>query len=139
MLRSSIAGILMLLPVCILAQKTDATKPLEITLHVTSVSQEEDSATCGIEPDCQATMFTVEGYADGAGTASRTEYVLACAQIFASKPTPHVAVSCGSIHANNDYHGRLFDNSISFWPAVKYTPPPLRGTYAILSEKEIRK
>jgi hypothetical protein len=139
MLRSSIAGILVLSPVCLLAQKTDGTKPLEITLHVTSVSQEEDSTTCGTDPDCQATIFTVEGYADGAGTASRTKYVLACAQLLASKPTPHVAVSCGSIHANNDYHGRVLDNSISFWPAAKYTPPPLRGTYAILSEKEIRK
>jgi len=138
MLRSSIAGTLVLLPVCLLAQP-NVTKLLEITLHVTSVSQEEDSTICATDPDCQATVFTVEGYADGGGTASRTEYVLACAQILASKPTPHVAVSCGSIHANNDYHGRVLDNSISFWPAVKYAPPPLRGTYAILSEKEIRK
>jgi hypothetical protein len=139
MLRSSIAGILVLLPICLSAQKTDVTKPLEITLHVTSVRQAEDVTTCGTDPDCQATTFTVEGYADGPSTGSRTEYVLACAQILASKPTPHVAVSCGSIHANNDYHGRVFDNSISFWPAVTYTPSPLRGTYAILSEKEIKK
>jgi len=139
MLRNSIAGILILFPVCLLAQKTDVTKPREITLHVTSVSQEEDSTSCGTDPDCQATIFTVEGYADGTNTGTRIEYVLACAQILARKPTPHVAVSCGSIHANNDYHGRVLDNSISFWPAVKYAPPPLRGTYAILSEKEIRK
>jgi hypothetical protein len=141
MLRSSIAAILMQLPVCLLAQKTNGTKPLEITLHVTSVSQEEDMIDhfCGTDPDCQATVFMVEGYADGADTASRTEYVLKCVQILARKPSPHVLASCGSIHANNDYHGRVFDNSISFWPAVKYTPPPFRGTYAILSEKEIRK
>src|SRR5471030_704824 len=100
MLRSSIAGILVLLPACLLAQ-TDVTKPLEITLHVTSVSQGEDSTACGTEPDCHATIFTVEGYADGADTARRTEYVLACSEIWALKPTPHVAVSCGSIHANN--------------------------------------
>lgn len=141
MLRSSIAGILMLVPVCIFAQKTDVTKPLEITLHVTSVSQEEDSTGhfCGTDPDCHASVFTIEGYADGTDKASRTEYVLGCAEIWARKPTPHVAVSCGNVHANNDYHGRVFDNSISFWPAVKYIPPPLRGTYAILSEKEISK
>jgi hypothetical protein len=138
MLQRSIAGILVLLPVCLLAQ-ADVTKPLEITLHVISVSQEEDSTDCGADPDCHATTFTVEGYADGADTASRTEYVLACAEIWAGKPTPHVALSCGSIHANNDYRGRVFDNAISFWPAVKYNPPPLRGTYAILSEKEVKR
>jgi hypothetical protein len=137
MLRS-IAGIFVFLPVCLWAQ-TDATKPLYVTLHVTSVSQVEDSSACGTDPDCYATIFTVEGYADAANAASRTEYILACSQILARKPTSHIAVSCGSIHANHDYHGRVFDNSISFWPAVRYTPPPLRGTYAILSEKEIRK
>jgi hypothetical protein len=139
MLRSLIAGILVLMPVCLWAQ-TDVTKPLEITLHVTSVSQEEgDSSFCDNDPDCQATIFTVEGYADGADKASRTEYVLKCAETLVGKPTPHVAMSCGSIHANNDYRGRVFDNSISFWPAEKYTPPPLRSTFAIVSEKEIRK
>jgi hypothetical protein len=139
MLRSSIVEILVLFPVCIMAQKTDGTKPLEITFHVTSVSQEGNSSACGADPNCQATVFMVEGYADAAGAAGRTEYLLGCAQTWARKPTPHLAVSCGSIHANNEYHGRILDNSISFWPAVKYTPPPFRGTYAILSEKEIRK
>jgi hypothetical protein len=139
MLRRSIAGIFALFPVCLAAQKTHITKPLEITLHVTSVSQEEDPSYCGTEPDCHANVFTVEGYADAADKASRTEYVLGCAEIWEGKPTLHVAVSCGSIHANNDYAGRVLDNTISFWPAVKYTPPPLRGTWAMLSEKVVRK
>jgi hypothetical protein len=138
MLRSSIAAILVFPSVCLVAQKTNGIKPLEITVHVTSVSQEDDPTACGTQPDCYATRFTVEGYAGRVDTSGRTEYVLACSQIWAGKPSMHVAVSCGSIHANNDYHGRVFDNSISFWPAVKYTPPPFRGTYAILSEREIK-
>jgi hypothetical protein len=140
MLRNLVAAILMMLPVCLWAQ-ADTTKPLEITLHVTSVGQEQDSSdhVCGSDTDCQATLFTVEGYADGADKASRTEYVLRCAEILARKPSPHVAISCGSIHANNDNHGRVFDSSISFWPVEKYTPPPLRGNYTILSEKAVRK
>ena len=140
MLRSSIAGILFLIPVCLSAQKTDVEKPLEITLHATSVRQEEDLSGQYCEAkDCQATTFTVEGYADAADKASRTEYVLTCSQVMALKPSPRVTVSCGSIHADNDYHGRVFDNTIGFWPAEKYTPPPYRGLWAIQSEKVTRK
>jgi hypothetical protein len=135
MLRRSIAGIL-LFPVCLSAQKTDEKKALAITLHVTSVRQEEDLSGQYCEPkDCQATTFTVEGYADREDQSSRTEYVLACTQAMRLKPSPRVVVSCGSIHADNDYQGRMFDNSISFWPAGKYTPPPYRGLWAIQSEK----
>src|ERR1700722_16492516 len=116
MLRRSIAGFFVLLPVCLLAQ-TDPMKPLEITLHVTSVSQQPDSTACGDEPDCQATDFTVEGYADSADKVSRTEYVLGCVETWSGKPTLNVAVSCGSIHASNEYRGRVLGNTISFWPA----------------------
>jgi hypothetical protein len=112
----------------VLAQKTS--EALQITFHVTAVRQEPD--TCGYK-DCQATAFTVEGYAESA--TSRTEYVLTCTELMALKPSPHVAIACGSIHADHDYQGKVFDNSISFWPAEKYTPPPHRGLWAIQSEK----
>ena len=139
MLRSWIAGILVSLPLCSLAQKTDGTKPIAISLHITSVHQEDDSTACGNIAACSATKFTVEGYADDANTSSRTVYVLTCDQLIAFKPTTRIAVSCGSVHANNDYEVRVFDASISFWPVGKYTPPPHRGLYSIVSEKEVRK
>ncbi len=112
----------------VFAQKTS--EALRITVHVTAVRQEPD--TCGYK-DCRATAFTVEGYAESA--ASRTEYVLTCTELMALKPSPHVATACGSIHADHDYQGKVFDNSISFWPAEKYTPPPYRGLWAIQSER----
>ena len=139
MLRSWIAGILASLPLCLLAQTADGTKSIAITLHVTSVRQEDDSTACVNIADCYATKFTVEGYADDANSGTRTAYVLTCDQLIALRPRYRVGTSCGSIHANNNYSARVFDNSISFWPAGKYTPPPYRGLYAIVSEKEVRK
>jgi hypothetical protein len=116
----------------------DGTKGIQITFHVTSVRYEEDSADCDTG-ECSATKFTIEGYADDMHTGSRVAYLLTCDEVVAYKPTPHIAVSCGSVHANNDYDARVFGDSISFWPEEKYTPPPLRGLYHIVSEKEVSK
>ena len=135
MSRSSFVGLLLLLPICIWAQ-SGVTKPLEITLHVTSVSKGAP-VVCGDTPDCIVTETTVKGYADVEKTSIRIEYVLTCDQVMTTKEPPHLAISCGSIHANNDYHGRVFDNAISFWPVEKHTPPPQWGLYSIVSEKEI--
>ena len=121
-----VAGLLF--TVFLSAQKTSEAH--QITFHVTAVRQESDD--CGYK-DCQATAFTVEGYAESA--TSRTEYVLTCTQLMALKPSPHVATACGSIHADQDYQGKVFDSSISFWPVEKYIPPPYRGLWAIQSEK----
>jgi hypothetical protein len=67
-------------------------------------------------------------------------FVLNCDEMLALKPTPKIAVSCGSIHANNEYDAWVYNdsvNSISFWPLDKYTPPPLQGVFHIVSEKEV--
>jgi len=118
----------------------DGTKGIQITFHVTSVRYEEDSAYCDTG-ECSATKFTIEGYADDMHTGSRVAYLLTCDEFVAYKPTPQTTVSCGSVHANNDYDARVFGDSISFWPEEKkkYTPPPLRGLYLIVSEKEVSK
>jgi hypothetical protein len=139
MLRSSIAGILVLLPVCLLAQKTDddGTRGTKITFHVTSVRQ-EDLTDC--DPDkCSSKKYTIEGYADGGHTDSRTAYVLTCTEALVYKPTPHVEGACARVHANTDYDAELYPDSISFWPKGSYTPPPFRVLYSIESEKEVRK
>lgn len=116
----------------------DATKHIPITFHVTSVRSGEDSAFCDTG-ECSATKFTIEGYSDSVLTGNRVRYELTCDELVAYKPTPHIAVSCASVHANNDYDAKLFDNSISFWPEEKYTPPPFHGLYQIVSEKEVSK
>jgi hypothetical protein len=125
MLRSSIAGILVLLPVCLLAQKTDddGTRGTKIPFHVTSVRQ-EDLTEC--DPDkCSSKKYTIEGYADGRHTDSRTAYVLTCTEALVYKPTPHVEGACARVHANADYDVRLFADSISFWPeGLRYTNNP---------------
>lgn len=113
-------------------------KRIHITFHVTSVRYEEDSTVCDTDV-CIATKFTIEGYADSAHTDNRIAYVLTCDEYLASKPTAHITISCGSVHANNDYDVTVFGSSISFWPEEKYTPPPMRETYRIVSEKEVSK
>lgn len=116
----------------------DAKTVLHITFHVTSVRYEDESSDC--DPSkCSAKKFTIEGYADGAHTGRRTAYVLTCDEYVVFKPTAHAAVTCGSVHADNDYDARVFGNSINFWPEEKYTPPPLRGLYNIVSETEVSK
>jgi hypothetical protein len=114
------------------------TKGTQIVFHVTSVRYEEEPDFCG-DGTCSATKTTVEGYSDGMQTGSRVIFVLNCDEIVALKPPPNVAVSCGSVHANNDYDAWVFNSSISFWPREKYTPPPLRGSFRIVSEKEVNK
>jgi hypothetical protein len=114
------------------------TKGTQIVFHVTSVRYEEEPNFCG-DGTCSATKTTVEGYSDGMQTDSRVIFVLNCDETVALKPTPKVAVSCGSIHADNDYDAWVFNSSISFWPREKYTPPPLRGSFKIVSEKEVSK
>lgn len=116
---------------------SDGTKGIQITFHVTSVRYEDDPASCSGE--CSAIKSTVEGYTDGMRTDSRAVFVLTCDKVVAFKPTPHITLSCGSVHANNDYDASLFGDSISFWPQEKYTPPPLREAYRIVSEKEVSK
>jgi hypothetical protein len=117
----------------------DGTKGIQITFHVTSVHYEADPPDfCGTV-ECSATKTTVEGYADGMQTDSRVMFVLTCDELVALKPTPKVGLSCGSIHADNDYDAWVFNSSISFWPREKYTPPPLRGSFKIVSEKEVSK
>src|SRR5665213_3559837 len=108
MLRPFMTGILILLPTFLLAQKTDVDGKMgaRINFHVTSVRYEDDPSACPIAA-CSAKKFTVEGYADGA-TGIRIAYVLTCDELVAFKPTTHVAISCGSVHANNDYDARLF-------------------------------
>jgi hypothetical protein len=113
-------------------------KATKITFHVTSVSYEDDPYACDAV-ECSAKKFTIEGYSDSVHTGSRVAYVLTCEEFVSHKPTPHLTLSCGSIHANNDYDARVFGDSISFWPEEKYTPPPLRGNYTILTEKEVSK
>jgi hypothetical protein len=138
MLRTSVA-LLVLLPICLLAQKSDdVTKGRKIILHVTSVRHEEDSTVCG-SGECSATKFTVEGYANGVQPGSRIAYVLTCDEYLADKPTPHISMACVRVHANGDYDGKLFGDSISLWPEEKYTPPPYEAVYSIVSEKEVRK
>ena len=114
------------------------TKSTKIVFHVTSVRYEEEPDFCG-DGTCSATKTTVEGYSDGLQTDSRVMFVLNCDEVVALGPNPKVAVSCGSIHADNDYDAWVFNSSISFWPREKYTPPPLRGSFKIVSEKEVSK
>jgi hypothetical protein len=135
MSRRFFVGLLLLFPVCMWAQ-SGVTKPLEITFHVTSVNK-GIPIVCGDTPDCTVTEITVEGYADAEKTSTRIRYMLTCDQVMATKEPPHLAISCGSIHANNEYRGRIFDSAISFWPVEKHTPPPQWGLYSIVSEKEI--
>ncbi|MGA7830601.1 MAG: hypothetical protein WCA21_06555 [Terracidiphilus sp.] len=116
----------------------DGTKGIQITFHVTSVRREEDSAFCDTG-ECGATKFTIEGYSDGMNSNSRVEYVLTCDELLAFKPTTHIAISCGSVHADSDYNASVFGSSISFWPREKYAPQPFRGAYKIISEKEVSK
>jgi hypothetical protein len=116
----------------------DGTKGIKISIHVTSVRYEEEPDFCG-DGTCSATKTMVEGYADDMQTDSRVMFVLNCDEMVALGPNPKVALSCGSIHANNDYDAWVSDNVISFWPREKYTPPPLRGTFRIVSEKEVSK
>jgi hypothetical protein len=116
----------------------DGTKRIPINFHVKSVRYEEDSAFCA-PGDCSATKFTIEGYSDGIHTGSRVAYLLTCDQLVANKPTPHIALSCGNIHANYDYDAKLNGDLICFWPEEKYSPPPFRGCYQIVSEKEVSK
>jgi hypothetical protein len=119
--------------------RNNGTKGIQISFHVTSVRYEADPPDfCGTV-ECSATKITVEGYADGMQPDSRVMFVLTCDKLVSLKPAPKVAVSCGSVHANNDYDAWVFDNSISFWPREKYTPPPLRGSFKIVSEKEVSK
>ena len=114
------------------------TKSTKIVFHVTSVRYEEEPDFCG-DGTCSATKTMVEGYADGMHMDSRVMFVLNCDEMVALGPNPKVAVSCGSIHANNDYDAWVSDNAISFWPREKYASPPLRGIFRIVSEKEISK
>ena len=63
--------------------------------------------------------------------------MLTCDEIWSAKPTPRVVVACGSVHANGDYDARFMgDGNLSFWPEGKYSPPPMRGLFTIVSEKE---
>jgi hypothetical protein len=117
---------------------SDGTKGTKITFHVTSVRHEDDPAFCDTG-ECSATNLTVEGYTDGMQADTRVVFVLTCDELVAYKPTPHITASCGSVHANNDYDAWMFGSSIAFWPPEKYTPPPLRVHFYIVSEKEVSK
>ncbi len=119
-------------------EDNDGTKETHITFHVTAVRYEEEPDFCG-DGTCSATKFTVEGYADRMEADVRVMFVLYCDEMVALKPAPKVAVSCGSVHANHDYDARVNGNLVSFWPEGKYTSPPLRGLYRIVSEKEVSK
>jgi hypothetical protein len=114
----------------------DGTKTTKIVFHVTSVRYEEEPDFCG-DGTCSATKTTVEGYADSMQMNIRVMFVLNCDEMLAFKPTPKITVSCGSVHANNDYDVWVYDNAISFWPPEKYTLPPFHGTFRIASEKEV--
>jgi hypothetical protein len=139
-MRPSVVLVLVYSTVCLAQVPQIKTKGIQITFHVTSVRYEADTPDfCGTVDECSATKTTVEGYADGMQTGSRVMFVLTCDSLVALKPTPKVAVSCGSVHADNDYDAWVLDNSISFWPREKYTPPPLRGSFGIVSEKEVSK
>jgi hypothetical protein len=116
---------------------SDGKKGTKINFHVTSIVRDEEGDGTFDAAKCFVTKFTIQGYADGAYTGSRVAYVLTCHEFLAYKPTAHVAMSCGSVHANDDYDARRVGNSISFWPEEKYTPPPFRGVYNIESEQEI--
>jgi hypothetical protein len=115
----------------------DSEKSFKIKLHVTSVTRADDPTGCDPN-ECTATRFTVEGYAANLRAGTRTAYVLTCDEYLAEKPTPHVTIACSKVHANYDYDARVIDDSISFWPEEKYTPPPMRGVYSIVSEKEVK-
>lgn len=137
--RTLIVGILVLLPVCLLAQKSDddGTTGTKIVFHVTSVRQ-ESLTEC--DPDkCSSKKFTIEGYTNGTHPAGRTAYVMTCTEALVYKPTPHVEGACARVHANSDYDAELYPDSISFWPKGTYTPPPYHVLYSILSEKEVGK
>jgi hypothetical protein len=115
----------------------DETEGIPLTLHVTSVRQ-EDLTDC--DPDkCSSKRFTIEGYADTRHTSSRTSYVLTCTETIVYQPTPHISGACVRLHASSEYNAKRFADSIDFWPDEHYTPPPYRVLYSIVSEKEISK
>ena len=116
-------------------QDDDSSKPFRITFHVTSVRSDELSDCDPAE--CVSKVFTVEGYAEGQDAGTRTVYVLTCDEYVRLKPTLHFAGICSKVHANNNYDARVFRDSISFWPEGKYTSPPMRVLYKIVSEKEV--
>jgi hypothetical protein len=121
-----------------LTKHNGGTNPTKIVFHATSVHYEDEPDFCG-DGTCSATKTTVEGYTDCMQMDTRVMFVLNCEEALAFKPTPHITISCSHIHANNDYDARLFGDSISFWSAEKYTPPPYKATFRIVSEKEVRR
>jgi hypothetical protein len=113
-------------------------KGTPITFHVSAVRSEEAHDWC-MTGECNATRFTVEGYADVKGDSSLVEYVLDCVQIMAHKPSPHFTVVCVQVHAHNDYDAKLYSNAILFGDATTQSDGPMLAGYQIVSEKEVNK
>ena len=113
MLRAFAVTILVFLTIGAESQEhpATATTSLTITFHVTSVRYEDDPSACEIG-QCYAKKFTVEGYADR--SSARTLYVLTCGEYTILKPRTQVTMTCGSVHANNDYTAKVFEKSMSF-------------------------
>ncbi len=110
-------------------------KGTPITFHVTAVrSEEEHDVGERCQGDCSRTRITVEGYSNA------TEYVLACVEVTAYKPSTHLVVSCGRVHANNDYIARRYADSIAFGEYKPQSPDePVASAYEIVSEQEVNK
>jgi hypothetical protein len=123
-LKTFPAGLLLAFPLCSLAQSPDvaSTKGTNIRFHVTSVSYADDPGWCPTA-NCYGKKFPVDGFV-GSCTGTRTAYRLTCDDVQTMKPRPVLKVSCGSVHANNDYDAKLFPAGINFWPIVTYSPPP---------------
>lgn len=121
------------------SQDDDGTKGRRIIFHVTSVHRADDDSLCQ-SGECSATKFTVEGYANGTHPGFRIEYVLTCDEYMVHKPNPHITISCGRVHANNDYEATVFTDSIAFIDSKpKAEGSPAEVDYDIKSEKEVSK
>jgi len=119
------------------AQESNGTR---ILFHVTSVRQENAPNDCPAA-DCEATRFTVEGYAEVRHDGALIDLVLRCSEILVGKPSPHYAVTCGRVHAHNDYDATLYADTIYFADGPKKKPEgaPPEALYRIMSEKEADK
>ena len=112
----------------------------KISFHVTSVKFEPSREFCNRVGDtCTATDITVEGYAKVMHSPHSTQYVLRCSEAWAQEPSAHQTLACVRLHANPDYLGELFDDSISFLDESKPRPSsgPVVPNYDILSEREV--
>jgi hypothetical protein len=121
------------------SQDDDGTQGTKIIFHVTSVRQEDAPNDCPTN-GCEATRFTVEGYADVRHDSHSTEYVLRCTEILVDKPSPHFADTCGRVHAHNDYDATVFADTIYFADRKKKPEgAPPEALYKIMSEKEVNR